>query len=205
MTHEREVTGVIRDETPEEAAEREARLRPSPTTAIAVERERREQARRAERAARWKDGVRREGLWAPMVTVEQRLAELPAFLEDLTRRQALAPRLAALEQDVIDEGLDRVWVRRILDLHRQLLMEPALVANAASARRLLDDIQRYGGFSPEPDPNGIVPASDAGLFREWRRQLGWHVAPLPEPSADHFAREVEQLEAAVLGAIKEAR
>jgi hypothetical protein len=44
----------------------------------------------------------------------------------------------------------------------------------------------------------MLPPDDAGRYRESRRQLEWY-----EPMADRLAREVEQLEAEVLAAIRQ--
>jgi hypothetical protein len=194
--------GEVREET---EAEYEARHRPAPLTPIAVERERRAEIARVEAAARWDRGIREHGLAPLMEQVQRRLDELPAFLADLARRRALLPRVVALHQDCLDLGLSRDLRLRIEALHRQIQGEPTLVANAIPARKLLDDIKCYGDFYREPDENGIVPADHGGLYREWRRMLGWYVAPLPEPSADDCARQVEQLEAQVLRAIKGRR
>lgn len=206
MSPEREQGGIVRDQTPEEAAAFEARQRPAPPTPIEEERARRAEADRAAAAERWERGCRAHGLWALLETVEQRLAALPAVLDDLERRHALAPRLVALEQDVLDEGLGPAWMQRVHALHRAVLSEPPLVANAGSARRLLDSITHYTGFGRGPDPvTGIVPADDTGLYRGWREQLTWYTEPLPEPSAARRERELEKLEADVLRALKAAR
>jgi hypothetical protein len=201
-----ERVGVVREETAEERQERAARQSPAPTP-LEIERAEREHARRTERAARWEAGCKREGLWGPMITIEQRLAELPAVQKDLSRRQAMAPRLVTLLQDAVDEGLGIAWERRILDLHRLLIMEPTLVANAAAAQRLLDDIQTFDpdDFDTHAMPNSIVHVANPNLFAEWRRQLTWYTPPLPAPSAEEFGRQVAQLEGEVLAVIRQRR
>jgi hypothetical protein len=155
------------------ATDEERRARPAPPLAPRpneVERCRDEIAR-AEAAARWERGVREHGLLSLMQIVEQRLVELAAFLPELARRRALAPRLVALAQDCLDLELPRALRHRIEALHRQVMAEPALVHNAIPARRLLDDIRAYSDFGWwDENPN---------LYLGWRKQLGWHIAPLP--------------------------
>jgi hypothetical protein len=199
-----EVGGILRDQTDAERAAREAQLRGA---AVHADRGGAATPGRA-RARRRPSGGSAEsgeyGLWPLMQLVEQRLVELKAFLPELARRRALLPRVVALAQDVLDLGLSRDLRDRIHALHRTINSEPALVANAVVARRLLDDIEAYE-FGRAPDENGILPADNTGLFKEWRRQLGWHVAPLPPVELASYTAQVEALVGEVLAAIRGKR
>ena len=173
---------------------------------LEAERARRAQATQEERAAAWRAAMEREGLWPLMQVVEQRLAELPDVLAEHAGRQALAPRLVNLAQDVLAEGLGAAWSARVHALHREVTAECGLVGNAAAARTLLQDIARFTGYDQRPDRpdrNGILPADPSGWYRGWRQQLTWYVHPLPPASADRLTREVERLESEVVAAIRQ--
>lgn len=186
--------GRVIQERPEETAAYEARQRPAPPTPIQTERARRAEAAQAEAAARWDGGVRTYGLAPLMALVEQRLAELKAYLPELEKRRALLPRVVALHQDVLDLGLPRELRLRIERLHARIQSEPTMITNAIPARRLLDDIAAYADFGTEHESPHLLVG--------WRTCLSWYTAALGDAAVAECTADLEALEAETLSAIK---
>jgi hypothetical protein len=184
--------GRVIEETPAEAAEREARERPPAPTPLELERARRAEVAEAERQARWQAGVEREGLAPLMARVEQRLRELEAFLPGLWARRALLPRVVALARDALDLDLPRALRDKIHALDRRVQAEPAMTENGPCARRLLADIRATEEFEQ------LVGLQNPNLFREWRRQLSWYTAPIGDADVAGCVAELEALERAIL-------
>jgi hypothetical protein len=182
--------GEIIEETPAETAAFEAARRPAPPTPLEQERTKRIEAERRAEDAAWQRALERFDIPRLVAVVEQRLAELAEQQPARAAVRALAPRLVALDQDVIDCGLGRTLRDRIADLHALVTREPTLVGNAPAARAALRAVR---------EAEGTITAR---TLEGWRERLGWYTAPLAPVDVAGMTAAVEALEAAVLQLIQ---